>query len=113
VPSAGNTYTVAAWSTGSMRVERRPIFRMTSHSPGFQERPGASLASSHDLRTFVRFPASGYYTMGINMDQFRLTAATAGVQTLNSSLHESRHPVRANRHEYHPTAVRGALPLTP
>ena len=37
----------------------------------------------NEIVTYVRFPTAGYYQMGINNENaFRLTAATAGVQTL-------------------------------
>jgi len=36
-----------------------------------------------DIRTYIRFPTAGFYQMGINNeDQFRLTAATNGYETL-------------------------------
>jgi PA domain-containing protein len=81
--AAGNTYEVPGvvnWITS---------FGATANFPNDEPFPGipGTLSSEfsfiHDVRTFVRFPASGYYQMGINNeDQFRLTAATAGVQTL-------------------------------
>jgi hypothetical protein len=51
--------------------------------PGIPGTTASEFSFIHELRTFIRFPAAGYYQMGINNeDQFRLTAATAGVQTL-------------------------------
>ncbi|PYI80963.1 MAG: hypothetical protein DME26_20690, partial [Verrucomicrobia bacterium] len=51
--------------------------------PGIPGSSGSENSFIDDVRTFVRFPAAGYYRMGINNeDQFRLTAATAGYSTL-------------------------------
>jgi hypothetical protein len=48
--------------------------------------PGTSLSENSfvdEVLTFVRFPASGFYQMGVNNeDQFRLSAGTVGCQTL-------------------------------
>ena len=51
--------------------------------PGILGPPSSEDSYVHEVRTFVRFPASGYYQMGVNNeDQFRLSAATVGYQTL-------------------------------
>jgi hypothetical protein len=51
--------------------------------PGIPGTSGFEESFVHDVRTFVRFPTSGFYQMGINNeDQLRLTAAIAGIQTL-------------------------------
>lgn len=51
--------------------------------PGIPGTDGLETGFVHELLTYVRFPAAGYYQMGINSeDSFRLTAATSGVATL-------------------------------
>lgn len=51
--------------------------------PGSTESEASFVA---DIRTYIRFPAAGYYQMGVNNDDFfRLTAGTNGVQTLRVS----------------------------
>jgi hypothetical protein len=81
--ATGNTYTVPGvvnWINASGATANFPN---DESFPGIPGTTASELNFVHDLRTFVRFPASGYYQMGINNeDQFRLTAATAGVQTL-------------------------------
>jgi len=81
--AAGNTYAVSGvvnWVNFSGATANFPN---DEPFPGIPGTSGSEFSFVHDLRTFVRFPASGYYQMGINNeDQFRLTAATAGYQTL-------------------------------
>src|SRR5437773_1813613 len=81
--AAGNTFEVPGvvnWVNFSGATANFPN---DEPFPGIPGTSGSEFSFVHDLRTFVRFPASGYYQMGINNeDQFRLTAATAGVQTL-------------------------------
>ena len=51
--------------------------------------PGTTLSEDSfvvEVRTYLRFPTAGFYRMGVNNDDFfRLTAGTAGVQTLRVS----------------------------
>ncbi len=81
--AAGNTFDVPGvvnWINFSGATANFPS---DAPFPGIPGTTGSEFSFVHDLRTFVRFPASGYYQMGINNeDQFRLTAATAGIQTL-------------------------------
>jgi hypothetical protein len=54
--------------------------------PGIPGSTGSENSFVADIRTFIRFPAAGYYQMGVNNDDFfRLTAGTSGVQTLRVS----------------------------
>src|SRR6185503_4105415 len=47
--------------------------------PGSPGTTGSENSFVDEIITYVRFPAAGYYQMGvINEDQFRITAATAG-----------------------------------
>ena len=83
--------------------------------PGIPGTSGSEFSFVHEVGTFVRFPASGYYQMGINNeDQFRLTAATAGVQTLQlvspTNLVIPSVPIATNITQLQ---FGGALPLTP
>ena len=81
--AAGNTFEVPGvvnWVNFSGATANFPN---DEPFPGIPGTSGSEFSFVHDLRTFVRFPASGYYQMGINNeDQFRLTAATVGYQTL-------------------------------
>jgi len=81
--AAGNTFEVIGtvnWATFGGATANFPSDEPFPGIPGVTD---SELSFVHELRTFVRFPTSGYYQMGINNeDQFRLTAATAGVQTL-------------------------------
>ena len=54
--------------------------------PGIPGTTGSEDNFVTEIRTWLRFPAAGYYQMGINNeDPFRLTAATEGLQTLRIS----------------------------
>lgn len=54
--------------------------------PGIPGTTGSENNFVHDLVTYIRFPQSGYYQLGVNSeDHFRLTASLAGVQTLKIS----------------------------
>jgi hypothetical protein len=81
--AAGNTFEVPGvvnWVNFSGATANFPNDEPFPGIPGTSD---SEFSFVHDLRTFVRFPASGYYQMGVNNeDQFRLTAATAGIQTL-------------------------------
>ncbi len=51
--------------------------------PGIPGTSGSEDSFVDEIKTFIRFPAAGYYQMGVNNeDQFRLTAATNGYQRL-------------------------------
>ena len=54
--------------------------------PGIPGTLGLENSFSDEIVTFVRFPAPGYYQMGVNNeDQFRLSAGTAGTLVLQIS----------------------------
>jgi hypothetical protein len=51
--------------------------------PGIPGTTGVDTSFVEQIQTYIRFPAAGYYQMGVNNDDFfRLTAGTNGVQTL-------------------------------
>jgi len=81
--AAGNTFEVPGVVNWVAFGGATANFPNDEPFPGIPGTSGSEFSFIHDLRTFVRFPASGYYQMGINNeDQFRLTAATVGYQTL-------------------------------
>jgi len=81
--AAGNTYEVPGVVNWITSFGATANFPNDEPFPGIPGTLGGEFSFIHDVRTFVRFPTSGYYQMGINNeDQFRLTAAAAGVQTL-------------------------------
>lgn len=69
-----------------------------------------------EIRTYVRFPAAGYYQMGVNnSDAFKLTAATSGVQRLQVKIGQTNVviPSVAIGTNISQLQFGGALPLTP
>jgi hypothetical protein len=83
--------------------------------PGIPGSTGTEDNFVNDIRTFIRFPAAGYYQMGINNeDQFRLTAAMQGVQTLRITAPTNMAipcvPIATNITQLQ---FGGSLPLTP
>jgi len=81
--SSGNLFTipdVINWINSSGATANFPN---DGAFPGIPGTLGNEDSFINEVQTFLRFPASGYYQMGINNeDQFRLTAATAGTTTL-------------------------------
>jgi hypothetical protein len=79
----GNTFAVPGvidWINGTGASANFPN---DQPFPGIPGTAGTEESFVHEIQTFVRFPTAGFYRMGINNeDQFRLTAATAGVATL-------------------------------
>ncbi len=54
--------------------------------PGIPGTLGSEDSFIDEITTYVRFPAAGYYRMGVNNeDQFRLTAGTSGTMVLQIS----------------------------
>src|ERR1044071_3725155 len=81
--AAGNTFDVPGV------INWVNVSGATANFPNDEPFPGIPGTSSsedsfvHDVRTFLRFPAAGYYQMGVNNeDQFRLSAALGGYPTL-------------------------------
>jgi hypothetical protein len=81
--ASGNAFvvpTVAHWANSSGTT---PNFPNPDTFPGI---PGTTFSEDNfvdDIRTFVRFPTSGYYQMGVNNnDNLRLSAGNMGVLTL-------------------------------
>lgn len=81
--ASGNTYTVPGrinWITSGGTTANFPDDEPFPGIPGVN---GLEQSFVHEIETYIRFPAAGYYQMGINNeDAFRLTAATSGVTTL-------------------------------
>ncbi|HKS37018.1 MAG TPA: PA domain-containing protein [Verrucomicrobiae bacterium] len=81
--AAGNTFDVPGVINWITFIGATANFPNDAPFPGIPGTLGFEESFVHDVRTFVRFPASGFYRMGINNeDQFRLNAATVGIQTL-------------------------------
>jgi hypothetical protein len=80
---AGSTYAVPGvvnWVNSAGAVANFPN---DEPFPGIPGTSGSEDSFIDDVRTFVRFPVGGYYQMGVNNeDQFRLSAALGGYQTL-------------------------------
>jgi hypothetical protein len=78
-----NTFSVADvinWSNSSGATANFPN---DQPFPGIPGTTGSEDNFVNEIRAWLRFPAAGYYQMGINNeDPFRLTVATAGIQTL-------------------------------
>jgi hypothetical protein len=80
--------------------------------------PGTSASENNfvdDIRTYVRFPATGFYRMGVNSDdEFRLSASQSGVLTLTLSAPTNvAVPCVAIATNITQLLFGGALPLTP
>jgi hypothetical protein len=84
--AVGNTFAVPDiinWvdSTGSTAN-----FPNDNPFPGIPGTTGSESSFVDELTAFVRFPAAGYYRLGVNNeDQFRLSAGTAGTLVLQIS----------------------------
>ncbi len=90
-------------------------FQVDGPFPGIPGANGTEDNFVHEIKTYVRFPAAGYYQMGVNNeDQFRLTAALNGVQVLRvtapTNLVIPSVPIATNITQLQ---FGGALPLTP
>lgn len=81
--AAKNTFAVPGvinWATASGTAANFPD---DETFPGIPGTSGSEASFAQEILTYVRFPAAGYYQMGVNNeDAFRLTAATSGVTTL-------------------------------
>lgn len=92
-----------------------PNFPSPDSFPGI---PGTSFSENnfvHEIQTFVRFPASGFYQMGVNNnDDLRLTAAQAGTLSLKLSAPTNiAIPCVAIATNVTQLLFGGALPLSP
>jgi hypothetical protein len=78
----GNVYAepgVINWANSSGAIGNFPNELLF---PGIPGNTGSEDSFVHEILTYIRFPAAGYYRMGINNeDQFRLTVATTGYPT--------------------------------
>jgi len=58
-------------------------FQGDTQFPGLPGTSGSEDSVSHEIITYIRFPAAGYYQLGVNnADQLRVTAAVSGVQAI-------------------------------
>lgn len=77
--ASGNTFAVPGTIDWVNFIGATANFPFDQPFPGI---PGTGFSEDsfvHEVETYLRFPAAGYYQMGINNeDQFRLSAATAG-----------------------------------
>ena len=110
----GNTFVVPGvidWVTGGGAAAN---FFINEPFPGIPGTTGTELSFVDDIRTFVRFPAAGYYEMGINNeDQFRLTTGTNLHQVLRIIQPANSTPIPAVALGTNVTQIQfgGALPL--
>ena len=113
--TSGNAFTITNTVHWANTSGNTPNFPNPDAFPGI---PGTDLTETEfvdDIRTYVRFPASGFYQMGVNNnDDLRLTAAEAGTLTLQLTA-PTNMPILCVAIATNVTqlAFGGALPLTP
>ena len=112
---SANTFAITNTVHWANSIGNTPNFPGPDVFPGI---PG-TLATEDDfvddIRTFIRFPASGFYQMGVNNnDEFRLAAAESGTLTLKLTA-PSNMPILCVAVATNVTQLLfgGALPLTP
>ncbi len=113
--ASGNTYAVTNQVHWVNSSGISPNFPGPEPFPGI---PGALFSEDNfvdDVRTFVRFPASGYYQMGVNNNNdLRLTAAQTGMLTLQITAPTNMAiPCVAIATNVTQILFGGSLPLTP
>jgi hypothetical protein len=113
--ATGNTYEVPSVINWITLFGATANFPNDELFPGIPGTFGSERSFVHEVRTFMRFPTSGFYQMGINNeDHFRLTAATSGIQTLQlvspTNLTIPSVAIATNLTQLH---FGGSLPLTP
>jgi len=113
--TSGNTFTITNtvhWANSSGNT---PNFPNPDVFPGIPGTIFTETEFADDVRTYVRFPASGFYQLGVNNnDDLRLTAAEAGTLTLRLTA-PTNMPILCVAIATNVTqlAFGGALPLTP
>src|SRR5439155_12476121 len=81
--AAGNTFAVTDVINWVDTSGATANFPNDAGFPGIPGTLGSESSVSHEITTFVRFAAAGYYQMGVNNeDQFRLSGGTAGTLVL-------------------------------
>ena len=113
--ASGNIFSdtnVVHWANSSGNT---PNFPSPDPFPGIPGTSGSEDNFVDEVRTFIRFPTSGFYQMGVNNnDDLRLSAETAGAATLqivaptNAAI-----PCVAIATNITQLLFGGALPLTP
>lgn len=112
----GNAFVVPGvidWMTSGGATANFPI---NEPFPGIPGTTSAEVSFVDDIRTFVRFPAAGYYEMGINNeDQFRLTMGTNLHRVLRITAPANSVPIPVVALGTNVTEIQfgGPLPLTP
>jgi hypothetical protein len=113
--SSGNTYVATNTVHWINSNGNTPNFPNPDFFPGI---PGTTLSEDDfvdDIRTYIRFPQSGFYQMGVNNgDDLRLTAAEGGTLTLRLTA-PTNTPILCVAIATNVTQLLfgGALPLTP
>ncbi len=81
--AAGNTYYIPDTVHWVNTTGTSPSFPDPVSFPGIPGTLATEESFVHEVLTYVRFPASGYYRMGVNNnDDLRLSVGTAGVAAL-------------------------------
>jgi len=113
--TSGNAFTISNTVHWANSTGNTPNFPNPDAFPGI---PGTIFTESDfvdDVRTYVRFPASGFYQMGVNNnDDLRLSVAEAGTLTLALTA-PTNLPILCVAIATNVTQLSfgGALPLTP
>jgi hypothetical protein len=113
--TSGNAYAITNTVHWANSTGNTPNFPSPDGFPGI---PGTLLSESDfvdEIRTYVRFPASGFYQMGVNNnDDLRLSAAETGTLTLRLTA-PTNMPILCVAIATNVTQLTfgGALPLTP
>jgi hypothetical protein len=114
---SGNTFAVPDVVNWVASVGAVANFPGDTPFPGIPGTSGSENNFVEEILTYVRFPAAGYYRMGVNNeDQFRLTAGTTGTLTLHLEIQgpdEIWVPCVAIATNVTELQFGGALPLTP
>jgi hypothetical protein len=81
--ASGNSFIIPTTVHWANSTGNTPNFPNPDLFPGIPGTLASEVSFVDDIRTFVRFPTSGYYQMGVNNnDDLRLSAGNAGVLTL-------------------------------
>ena len=81
--AATNTFTVPGVINYANSSGAVANFPNDATFPGIPGTSGSEDSFAHEITAFIRFPAAGFYQLGVNNeDQLRVTAAVSGVQAL-------------------------------
>ncbi|HZR21405.1 MAG TPA: PA domain-containing protein [Verrucomicrobiae bacterium] len=112
---SGNTFTISNTVHWANTTGITSSFPGTNLFPGIPGVTGSTNDFVDDIRTYVRFPASGFYQMGVNNnDDLRLSAEETGAATLQVTAPTNMQilcvAIATNVTQL---SFGGALPLTP